>query len=454
MEAKLRELSVDSRLSAVEDRVNAFLKSVDELKKTTTIGQRNHERKKLYSDVEYIRLDIEEEILKLHEAPHESPDVTPPSDDITKCEHEAVVAAVKRLDILRNQLALETAPPPTTQVEKVMYVVRFATAIMLMFGGFAIVFFIIPLRWSHLILRKYGIPNNWLPMDLVQHGIGRLICMCAGVKITTDGTEKNLKNLKDPSTVAMFTSVSILFHDCIDIHTDRHGSNLDTPMILAVSPVTVKLIGKKTLFLVPIIGWVFRWGFGLVPIDRSNREKAKKSLKDLAEAVNDYGRSIAISPEGKRTKNGQLCDFKKGPFYLQADVNKPITPVIIQGVYELWSPGRTFAVPGKCLVRFLPQFLVDPKKSKNANRLALRRVFLNALAEPVPDYLSSSVDDRFYMIHVWTMVNIWFFVPSVLSFIASTIQGVGAAFGLSWFASLQAVISIMVLFEGLMWSTC
>ncbi|KAG9403079.1 hypothetical protein AC1031_006621 [Aphanomyces cochlioides] len=255
MEAKLRELSVDSRLSTVEDRVNAFLKSVDELKKTTTIGQRNHERKKLYSDVEYIRLDIEEEILKLHEAPQESPDATPPSDDVTKCEDEAVVAAVKRLDILRNQLALETAPPPTTQVEKVMYVVRFATAIMLMFGGFAIVFFIIPLRWSHLILRKYGLPNNWLPMDLVQHGIGRLICMCAGVEITTDGTEKNLKNLKDPSTVAMFT----------------HGSNLDTPMILAVSPVTVKFIGKKTLFLVPIIGWVFRWGFGLVPIDRSNR---------------------------------------------------------------------------------------------------------------------------------------------------------------------------------------
>ncbi|KAF0705649.1 hypothetical protein AaE_014419, partial [Aphanomyces astaci] len=59
MEARLTELSIAARVTAVEEEVQAFLRSLDTLKKSTTLAQRNHERKKLYKTEEFIRLDIE-----------------------------------------------------------------------------------------------------------------------------------------------------------------------------------------------------------------------------------------------------------------------------------------------------------------------------------------------------------------------------------------------------------
>lgn len=47
----------------------------------------------------------------------------------------------------------------------------------------------------------------------------------------------------------------------------------------------------------------------------------------------------------------QLQEFKKGPFYLREDINKNIVPAIVFGAYELWPPGRLFALPGKVLCR-------------------------------------------------------------------------------------------------------
>ncbi|KAF0700027.1 Aste57867_9413 [Aphanomyces stellatus] len=227
----------------------------------------------------------------------------------------------------RRTCAIECDPKPPRARNRaaahdllgvVMAIARLCTVVLLMFGGFGINFFFIPLRWTHLVLRKYGDPNNSLPMDKVQQAMATVI------------------------------------------------------------------------------------------------ERAKKSLQTLAQVVFDFGRSVAIAPEGTRSKTGLLGDFKKGPFYLQSDVNKPISPVIIQGCYELCRPGRWYSVPRKGFVRFLPQFHVDPTMSRNMNRLALRRVFLKALAEPVPDDLSDVPDNRFMKLHYGTLVSLWFIVPGML----------------------------------------
>jgi 1-acyl-sn-glycerol-3-phosphate acyltransferase len=155
-----------------------------------------------------------------------------------------------------------------------------------------------------------------------------VITWSAGSTITVEGRE-NLLNLKD-SVVAMFS----------------HASNLDGFLMNAVSPIAFRYAGKKSLFLIPFLGWTSRWGFGYVAIDRRNRKNALKSLKDLASIVNEQGCSIAISPEGTRSTDGLLQEFKKGPFYLREDINKNIAPVIIFGAYELWPPGRLYATPG------------------------------------------------------------------------------------------------------------
>ncbi|ETW10436.1 hypothetical protein H310_00741 [Aphanomyces invadans] len=439
MEQSLENLSTSSRLTAIEADVQAFLASLETLKKTTTLAQRNHERKKLYKIVEFIRLDIEEELLKLHESLLTEPGATAPSDELSQCNDPIVVGFATRLDTLRTLLTLEIQPSNRSIVEKVYMFVRAATFALIMFGGFFIVCFLVPLRWMHLILRKLGVPNYYLPMDWLQTAFGMALCVAAGIQVSISGRDNmKMENLKD-STILMFT----------------HGSNLDGLMIQGTSPTSLKFIGKKALFMLPIVGWGFRWGFGNIPIDRSNREASKRSLKALAKAVIEYGRSVAISPEGSRSKSGQLQDFKKGPFYLQSDVNKSITPAVVHGAFELWPPGRIFTLSGKAHVEYLPQFQVDPTKSRNANRLALRRVYLTALAKPVPDDLSTTPDAPHVLLHLWCILFLWVIIPGGVSIICAAISGVTSVLGIStgW-GTFQFVASVMVGLETLMHFTC
>ncbi|RHY32692.1 hypothetical protein DYB32_002330 [Aphanomyces invadans] len=411
MEQSLENLSTSSRLTAIEADVQAFLASLETLKKTTTLAQRNHERKKLYKIVEFIRLDIEEELLKLHESLLTEPGATAPSDELSQCNDPIVVGFATRLDTLRTLLTLEIQPSNRSILEKVYMFVRAATFALIMFGGFFIVCFLVPLRWMHLILRKLGVPNYYLPMDWLQTAFGMALCVAAGIQVSISGRDNmKMENLKD-STILMFT---------------YHGSNLDGLMIQGTSPTSLKFIGKKALFMLPIVGWGFRWGFGNIPIDRSNRY----CLRRL-----DY--------------------FKKGPFYLQSDVNKSITPAVVHGAFELWPPGRIFTLSGKAHVEYLPQFQVDPTKSRNANRLALRRVYLTALAKPVPDDLSTTPDAPHVLLHLWCILFLWVIIPGGVSIICAAISGVTSVLGIStgW-GTFQFVASVMVGLETLMHFTC
>lgn len=50
-----------------------------------------------------------------------------------------------------------------------------------------------------------------------------------------------------------------------------HSSNLDGFIVNGSSPVAFKFAAKKSIFLVPFLGWSSRWGFDFVAIDRSHR---------------------------------------------------------------------------------------------------------------------------------------------------------------------------------------
>ena len=52
-----------------------------------------------------------------------------------------------------------------------------------------------------------------------------------------------------------------------------------------------------------------------------------------------YPRSVAIFPEGSRSKDGKLQDFKKGAAIFGIDTGMPIIPVAIVGSYSWWNRG-------------------------------------------------------------------------------------------------------------------
>ena len=79
----------------------------------------------------------------------------------------------------------------------------------------------------------------------------------------------------------------------------------------------------------------------------------KTSLQKMA-AVLKRGKNIIIFPEGTRTENGEIGDFKKTFAILSRELNVPIVPVAINGAYDALPRGTHFPKPWKKInVKFL-----------------------------------------------------------------------------------------------------
>jgi len=48
------------------------------------------------------------------------------------------------------------------------------------------------------------------------------------------------------------------------------------------------------------------------------------------------GRVLCIFPEGSRTYDGELMEFKKGAAILAREVGAPIVPVGLRGLHQVW----------------------------------------------------------------------------------------------------------------------
>ncbi len=150
------------------------------------------------------------------------------------------------------------------------------------------------------------------------------------------------------------------------IFLSNHVSNLDPPILLPAIPGMCSVFLKKSLMKIPFVGIAMRMA-KYVPVSRGHsRAEAEQSVAIAADALQS-GMHIFIFPEGTRSLDGDLLPFKKGAFFLAAETNVPMVPIIIQGTAEMMRKGSQKVFPGTATVRFLPA--VHPKDF--ANREAL-----------------------------------------------------------------------------------
>jgi len=128
------------------------------------------------------------------------------------------------------------------------------------------------------------------------------------------------------------------------IYIANHSSYLDIFVQLAKLPDNVRMIYKKEINKVPILGWAML-AAGFIPIDRENIRSAMKSLSKAAEKVKK-GLSVVIYPEGTRTKDGKVSEFKRGMFFLADKSQADIMPVSMSGTFELMRIGKMKVRPG------------------------------------------------------------------------------------------------------------
>jgi 1-acyl-sn-glycerol-3-phosphate acyltransferase len=134
------------------------------------------------------------------------------------------------------------------------------------------------------------------------------------------------------------------------IFMTNHVSNLDPPIQIPLLPRQTSIMVKQELFKVPILGQAMRMG-ELVPVDRANRDAGIEAVRS-AKAVVEKGMPMTIYVEGKRSYDGKLLPFKKGPFYLAMECGVPIVPMTIVGTHYVMPKKRYSIKPGKVQVIF------------------------------------------------------------------------------------------------------
>src|SRR4030088_2620273 len=179
------------------------------------------------------------------------------------------------------------------------------------------------------------------PWTYITNDVSFLYRMCmwaaftgvriAGVRVQTVGLEKI-----DPQRNYIFMS--------------NHISNLDPPITLPLIPRRTSVMVKKELFSYPILGKIMLIG-SLVPVDRRNRDSGIAAVRDAVKAL-EQGLNMTTYVEGKRSFDGKLLPFKKGPFYLAEECKVPVVPITISGTEKVMPKARFAIRPGMVTVEF------------------------------------------------------------------------------------------------------
>jgi 1-acyl-sn-glycerol-3-phosphate acyltransferase len=138
----------------------------------------------------------------------------------------------------------------------------------------------------------------------------------------------------------------------------NHQSLYDIPVLFHVVGPNIRMITKKELFRVPIFGGALA-AAGFISIDRSDRHAAIRSL-DVARRLLASGTHVWISPEGTRSRTGELLPFKKGAFYLAFEAGLPILPVTLVGTRDVLAADGVLSTAG-ATVRVVVHEHLDPR---------------------------------------------------------------------------------------------
>ncbi len=122
------------------------------------------------------------------------------------------------------------------------------------------------------------------------------------------------------------------------IFMSNHQGSYDIFALLSHLPFQFKWLAKKELFSIPFFGWTMA-AAGYISIDREGSRETVRAMNEASKKIQN-GMSIVIFPEGSRSLNGSIQNFKKGGFTLAIKSKIPIVPISIAGSRDIMPKDR------------------------------------------------------------------------------------------------------------------
>jgi 1-acyl-sn-glycerol-3-phosphate acyltransferase len=181
-----------------------------------------------------------------------------------------------------------------------------------------------------------------LVVSSVIHSTGVILAAFLGVKRRPGGvydwgtTDWSRQILRAAGTPVEVEGLHRIPHGPV-VYAANHSSTFDIWALAATLPGSVRMVAKRELARIPLLGRAMVTA-GHVVIDRPHPRRALEAYERAA-AVIRTGVSAVVFPEGTRSRTGELLPFKNAPFGLAIAAQVPIVPVYVRNTFEIMPKG-------------------------------------------------------------------------------------------------------------------
>lgn len=167
------------------------------------------------------------------------------------------------------------------------------------------------------------------------------------------------------------------------VYASNHASMFDIPVILATVPDNVRIMYKKELERVPFFGWSLALS-PFVAIDRSRKRQAAAALDDVTTTMRE-GSSVLVFPEGTRSPDGRVREFRRGAFSLAVKSGRSIVPVAMTGTASILPKGTRRLRGGTVQLHLFAPIVVPSEATREQEK---------GLMVAVHDIIATAVDSQ------------------------------------------------------------
>ncbi len=130
----------------------------------------------------------------------------------------------------------------------------------------------------------------------------------------------------------------------------NHRSHLDPFFFGGACQRRIRFMSKDENFKTPLVRTLFR-NLGAFSLgERGNKEHVKRAWEEAKSIINNGG-WVGIFPEGTRSKDGTLGEFKTGAVRLAIETQCPIVPMAVLGSENALPKGKLLMKPADVTVR-------------------------------------------------------------------------------------------------------
>lgn len=137
----------------------------------------------------------------------------------------------------------------------------------------------------------------------------------------------------------------------------NHRTVIDIPALYYL-PLNFRWVSKREVFKTPFFGQ-FLVLHGDICINRGRAAEAMEQVLRDGKLWISRGASVAVFPEGTRSKDGEIHRFKAGAFTLAKEAGVEILPVVMNGTNTLIRKNALFNWRNRITIKVLPPVPVE-----------------------------------------------------------------------------------------------